>query len=295
VGSDSGRITILQYDGEKNQFVKVHQETYGKTGCRRTVPCQYIAVDPLGRACMIASFEKQKFVYILNRENEKLTISSPLEAHKSHTVCYDIVGLDMGNENAQFACIEVDYGDTDNKDSPIVTGQIQKYLTVYQIDFGLNHAIKHSTEIVHESANLLIALPNKPSGPGGLFILCEDYLVYRNGACTKRVNYPRRTGPPQPQLIICYGFFKQLSRKDDAAKPEKFFYILQNELGDLFKLDIIFTESEVHQILLSYLDSIPPAVSLCIMKRGYLFAPAELGNHNLYKFLSLGDDETNPI
>lgn len=32
VGSDSGRIVILEFDGVKNRFVKVHQETFGKTG-----------------------------------------------------------------------------------------------------------------------------------------------------------------------------------------------------------------------------------------------------------------------
>ena len=38
VGSDSGRIVILIFDNEKNIFDKVHQETFGKTGCRRIVP-----------------------------------------------------------------------------------------------------------------------------------------------------------------------------------------------------------------------------------------------------------------
>lgn len=33
-GSDSGRIVILQFSKEKNQFVKVHQETFGKSGVR---------------------------------------------------------------------------------------------------------------------------------------------------------------------------------------------------------------------------------------------------------------------
>jgi len=69
---------ILQFDGEKNRFEKIHQETYGKTGCRRIVPGQYLAVDPKGRAFMIGAVEKQKFVYIMNRDNNnKLTISSP--------------------------------------------------------------------------------------------------------------------------------------------------------------------------------------------------------------------------
>lgn len=50
---------------------------------RRIVPGEFMAVDPKGRACMIAAVEKSKFVYVLNRDNEaRLTISSPLEAHK---------------------------------------------------------------------------------------------------------------------------------------------------------------------------------------------------------------------
>lgn len=45
---------------------------------------------------MVASTEKQKLVYTLNRDSAaNLTISSPLEAHKSHTLCFGIVALDM--------------------------------------------------------------------------------------------------------------------------------------------------------------------------------------------------------
>ena len=39
-------------------------------------------MDPRGRAIMVSAIEKQKFVYILNRDNaNKLTISSPLEVY----------------------------------------------------------------------------------------------------------------------------------------------------------------------------------------------------------------------
>jgi len=49
-------------------------------------------------------------VYILNRDaSARLTISSPLEAHKSHTLVYHIVGMDVGFENPMFACLELDY------------------------------------------------------------------------------------------------------------------------------------------------------------------------------------------
>jgi splicing factor 3B subunit 3 len=81
VGSDSGRIVILDYDPRTSSFVKVHQETFGKSGTRRVVPGQYLATDPKGRAVMITALEKSKLVYILNHDAAaSLTISSPLEA-----------------------------------------------------------------------------------------------------------------------------------------------------------------------------------------------------------------------
>lgn len=54
IGSDSGRIVVLQFNEEQNAFVKIHQETYGKVGVIRGLPGQYIAVDPNGRAFMIS-------------------------------------------------------------------------------------------------------------------------------------------------------------------------------------------------------------------------------------------------
>jgi splicing factor 3B subunit 3 len=110
IGSDSGRVVILEYNPTKNIFEKVHQETFGKSGCRRIVPGQYLATDPKGRAFMIGAVEKQKLVYILNRDAQAhLTISSPLEAHKSSTICFNLTGVDVGFENPMFACLEVDY------------------------------------------------------------------------------------------------------------------------------------------------------------------------------------------
>jgi len=61
VGSDSGRIVILEYNPEKNVFVKVHEETYGKSAVRRVVPGEYLAADPKGRAVMIGRRKKPYF------------------------------------------------------------------------------------------------------------------------------------------------------------------------------------------------------------------------------------------
>lgn len=54
VGSDSGRIVILEYQPTKNVFERIHMETFGKSGCRRIVPGQYLAIDP--KVCMCYEF-----------------------------------------------------------------------------------------------------------------------------------------------------------------------------------------------------------------------------------------------
>lgn len=33
-----------------------------------------------------------------------------------------------------------------------------------------------------------------------------------------------------------------------------------------------------------YFDTIPPASSICVMRKGFLFAASELGDHALYQF-----------
>ncbi len=136
VGSDSGRLVILEFNPESSLFEQVHVETFGKTGCRRVVPGQYLAIDPKGRTVMIAAVERAKFVYVLNRDDQKLTISSPKEAHKSNVLCFDAIALDVGYGNPMFACLEVDYGDVDNEEDPIHTGEAAKMLTFYEFDLG---------------------------------------------------------------------------------------------------------------------------------------------------------------
>jgi splicing factor 3B subunit 3 len=59
IGSDSGKISIVEYDAVLNDWKPVHCEVFGKSGCRRIVPGQYLAADPKGRALIIGEFEPQ--------------------------------------------------------------------------------------------------------------------------------------------------------------------------------------------------------------------------------------------
>jgi splicing factor 3B subunit 3 len=53
IGSDSGKVSVVEFDTDKNDWKVVHCEVFGKTGCRRIVPGQYVAADPKGRAILI--------------------------------------------------------------------------------------------------------------------------------------------------------------------------------------------------------------------------------------------------
>lgn len=70
--------------------------------------------------CLVWSgaLEKQKLVYVMNRDaSGKLTISSPLEAHKANNIIFDVCGVDNGFDNPIFAVLELDYSDADTDSS----------------------------------------------------------------------------------------------------------------------------------------------------------------------------------
>ena len=63
VGTDSGRIVILEYMPSKNIFERVHMETFGKSGCRRIVPGQYLAIDPKGKAPKNVELKSENWIF----------------------------------------------------------------------------------------------------------------------------------------------------------------------------------------------------------------------------------------
>ncbi|GJD11799.1 Splicing factor 3B subunit 3 [Galdieria sulphuraria] len=256
IGSDSGKIT---------------------SGCRRIVPGEYLATDPKGRACMIGAIEKQKFVYVFNRDAlENLTISSPLEAHKSSFICYDIIGLDVGFENPIFAALERAY---DPPESP-------KTLVFYELDLGLNHVVRKLATPVEADAYKVLPVPGGRDGPGGVIVCSLQHIRYK----TLQNNLPD---------YIC-----SIPLREKNISPTErglFFYLLCTELGDLFKLEMDCTTIEeeeegsdivMKEMRIRYLDSLPcPVNDMCILRNGFLFVASEYGNHGFYQFRSLGREQ----
>eukprot|EP01087_Luapelamoeba_hula_P013056 TRINITY_DN3708_c0_g1_i1.p1 TRINITY_DN3708_c0_g1~~TRINITY_DN3708_c0_g1_i1.p1 ORF type:complete len:1235 (+),score=206.04 TRINITY_DN3708_c0_g1_i1:98-3802(+) len=286
VGSDSGRIVVLQYNDEKNTFDKVHVETFGRSGCRRIVPGQYLAADPNGRAIMISAIEKQKMVYILNRDAAaRLTISSPLEAHKASTIIFSITGVDVGFDNPIFAAIELSYQDADHDPTGQAAQNAQKHLTYYELDLGLNHVVRKWSEPIDSGANKLVTVPGGSEGPGGVLICCENFVVWKNqGHSEVRAAIPRRRDVPKDKSVL-------ITSVASHKQKDLFFFLLQTEYGDLIKCSLAYQGTRVSAVKLQYFDTVPPANAMVVLKTGYLFIASEFSNQMLYQFQSIEDDE----
>ncbi|KAL2792955.1 CPSF A subunit region-domain-containing protein [Aspergillus keveii] len=295
IGSDSGRITIIEYVPSQNRFNRIHLETFGKSGVRRVIPGQYLAVDPKGRACLIASVEKNKLVYVLNRNSQaELTISSPLEAHKPQTLVFSVVALDAGYENPVFAALEVDYSESDQDPTGRAYKEVEKLLVYYELDLGLNHVVRRWADPVDRTASMLFQVPGGADGPSGVLVCSEDNITYRHSNQDAfRVPIPRRLGavenPDRKRSVIAGVMHKMRGA---------FFFLLQTEDGDLFKLTIDMVEDdkgqltgEVRRLKIKYFDTVPVASNLLILKSGFLYVASEGGNHHFYQFEKLGDDD----
>ncbi|CAF9928539.1 pre-mRNA-splicing factor rse1 [Imshaugia aleurites] len=295
IGSDSGRITIIEYVPSQNRFNRLHLETFGKSGIRRVIPGQYLAVDPKGRACLIASVEKNKLVYVLNRDAQaELTISSPLEAHKAQTLVFALVGLDVGYENPVFAALEVDYTECDQDSTGQAFDELEKHLVYYELDLGLNHVVRKWSDPVDRTATMLFQVPGGADGPSGVLVCGLDNITYRHSNQDPfRVAIPRRRGAtenPERKRFIIAGVMHKMRGA--------FFFLLQSEDGDMFKVTLEMVEDEagqptgeVKKLKIKYFDTVPIATNLCILKSGFLFVASETGNHHFYQFEKLGDDD----
>jgi splicing factor 3B subunit 3 len=269
-------------------------ETFGKSGVRRVIPGQYLAADPKGRACLIASVEKNKLVYIFNRNAQaELTISSPLEAHNHGVPVFSLVALDVGYANPVFAALKTNYSESDQDASGQAYQEVEIQLIYYELDLGLNHIVRKWSEPVDRTSTLLFQVPGGNDGPSGVLVCGEESVTYRHSNQEAfRVPIPRRRGAtedPQRKRTIVSGVMHKLKGSTGA-----FFFLLQTEDGDLFKVTLDMLEDsdgnltrEVKRIKIKYFDTIPVANSLCILKSGFLFVASEFGNHYFYRFESL--------
>ena len=180
----------------------------------------------------------------------------------------------MGYENPIFACLEVDYGESDQDPTGKAYEDIEKMLVYYELDLGLNHVVRKWAEPVDRTANCLFQIPGGTDGPSGVLVCAEGSIYYRHsGRPSHRVPIPRRKGAtedPNRMRMIVSGVMHKMRGA--------FFFLLQTEDGDLFKVTLDHEDGAVERIRVKYFDTVPISTSLCILKSGFLFVAAETGN-----------------
>jgi len=300
LGTDSGRLMILQlsesnpsHQTAQPSFQIIRAETFGKAGARRIVPGQYMAVDPLGRALMVAAIEKQRFIYEMNREggnNASLTLSSPLSAHSDKTITFDIAPVDTIEENPVFAALEVEYSEvdqsTDHSQPPYEI--TEKMLVFYELDQGSHAVAKRERKSVDPTSNRIIPVAGGSKGPGGVLICSQNLLTYRNLGDVNEVQVPipRRQDMPYARGLIITAFTTQY----ESEHP---FILMQSECGDLYYVQVEKGSKKNAPVTISirYFDTVPRGASIAILKKlGMLFVATEFGDHRFYVFKSLGDE-----
>ena len=305
---------------------------FGKVGCRRSTPGQYFASDPKGRAVLISALEKRKLVYVLNHHSgvaasgasgssgtgsgssgtAKTLIASPLEAHRTRTIVFATTGVDNGYDNPIFAVLEQQYPQDDiHTPTPTTTSAHDddeddahhKQLAYYELDLGLNHLSRKWAVSVPPTACCLAALPGGAEGPSGVLVGSENFLSYYHPDLSEPVHsvVPRRSLEPSTRGVLMTHLVIHKQKKG------KFFGLAQSELGDVYKISLDLQEassaattptstasSRVVGIHVTFFDTLPPANSLNISKKGLLFCASEFGDHQVYQFQRIDLPTTAP-
>ena len=182
-------------------------------------------------------------------------------------------------------------------------------LTYYELDLGLNHVVRKWSEPTDPRANLLVQVPggqlassDRYDGPSGVLVCCEDHIIYRHmDAPQHRVPIPRRQHPlsdPNRGLIITAAVMHKMKVRTPGrlsccillifgvSNQGAFFFLLQSEEGDLYKVTIDHDDQDVRALKIKYFDTVPVASGLCILKSGFLFVASEFGNQLSASFSS---------
>lgn len=151
ITSDSGAF-ILARLSPSGVLERVFLHTYGKSGCRRTMPGHLMTVDPLGRAVFLSALESNRIVYIVEREGADseqagiMKVRSPLEANRPNhfTLAARFLHCPL---NPRIAILERDFAG-------------KSLLSVFEVELGLNHVVKKATCEVDSTAYDIMPLSN---------------------------------------------------------------------------------------------------------------------------------------
>lgn len=299
----------------------------GRSGVRVTVPGHFLAVDPGSHGIFVGAPLKSKYLIPLkagkddkeesmdkleSEDEGRLRFRSPIDVTRG-SVLFDMVALDIAAEQSpQFAVLESLLPQDDAFD-PEIDSQ-DKMLTFYEFSFSLNQMLRVLSLRVPASSHKLIPVPLERGGPGGVLV-CTDTDLQWESVSTNRV-FTGGSAPPVLRIPIPRRSDLESVSMDPMTiahccimVSKGFFLMMQTELGDLFRVQLDTRLIERHFLLdsvqpplfpssmpetddkplsIKYFDTIPPAVSMVLLKKGFLCVASETSPHALYSVVGDG-------
>lgn len=188
ISSDSGSFVLVKLSST-GVFERVFSHTYGKSGCRRTLPGHILSVDPQGRAIALSALESNRIVYIIDREGTdseqagNIKFRSPLEANRMNyaTVSLQFLYCEL---NPRMIIIEVDPSG-------------MRLLSIFEVELGLNHISKKASIEIESSAYDVFPLKD-----GNFVVFTESEIITYRLANGKSIETVKKQ--PTRSLIIAF-------------------------------------------------------------------------------------------
>ena len=319
----------------------LHRLNFGPAGLRRDTPGRYVGVDARGGCVSLAALDGTKLFFptqisTLSSEHDprergtehgafssdfegtpksarSLTLGSPIESLPRSPGTLTLAYVPLEHETDAQQCVyagleraSLPHGDAGSKTSP-------PHLVVYIYDRSCAVVTVREVTRVEPGSHLLFPVPYTPlrvaptpghrpphtGCPGGVLVCSPNHLRYVEVTTGRSLHaaLPRRhTLPVEHTVMVCAGALMRTR--------EGFFYLLQSEYGDLYKVTLTVSHPPsvpagegdggsggvVTALHVRYFDTIPLATYLYITRRGGLVALGEVANHRLYQFQSLGID-----
>eukprot|EP00492_Amphilonche_elongata_P001116 TRINITY_DN1672_c0_g1_i1.p1 TRINITY_DN1672_c0_g1~~TRINITY_DN1672_c0_g1_i1.p1 ORF type:complete len:150 (+),score=37.34 TRINITY_DN1672_c0_g1_i1:62-511(+) len=133
-------------------------------------------------------------------------------------------------------------------DPNLDTMMAHKLLTFYELDLGLNSVVRKQAEEDEPGANMLISVPGGTDGPGGVLVCAENWIIWQNiDQDEVRAPIPRRAGTPDEKGLLITSYAVHKSR-------DLFFFLVQSELGDIYKVTLDYIEDDQTNVKVKYFD-----------------------------------------
>ncbi|KAJ6248470.1 splicing factor 3b subunit 3 [Anaeramoeba flamelloides] len=285
--SDGGFLSLIKFNSHNQKLDCVLQQKVTEKGFKRTQPGQMMISQK--QTLLISAIESSLLALTIQKATSKYSIEKTI-SFKSQRLCSFFLDVCWSSLNDTFFTIEIDC-----KNSIGTTNLVE-----YQIGNQFQNIQEKKRTIIDKTSNLIINVPNNEKFKinGGLIMCAEEKVSYFNQSQQeeKSISIPIRENCKQLQKcqnincgIYCFS-------EESESNFLKYHFLLQNDLGDLYKLILTFdSNSSINNLMISYFDTIPISTDLILIGKNYLFSSSNFSTHFYYKITNWGNKIENEM